>query len=29
MVTEDEETALPLPMPSFGVTEQRITSNLL
>ena len=29
MVTEDEETALPLPVPSFGVTAQRITSDLL
>jgi hypothetical protein len=29
MVTEEEETALPLPVPSFGVTEQRITSPLL
>ena len=29
MVTEEDETALPLDVPSFGVTEQRITSNLL
>ena len=29
MVTEEDETALPLDVPSFGVTEQRITSDLL
>ena len=29
MVTDDDETALPLPLPSLGVTAQRITSNLL
>jgi hypothetical protein len=29
MVTEEDETALPLDVPSLGVTEQRITSDLL
>ena len=29
MGTDEDETALPLPVPSLGVTAQRITSPLL